>query len=54
MLKKSGAEAEGRKHGCKSRITAGQERSRVSVAYESHAQVYLWTTDRRRSPLIKR
>ncbi len=53
MLKKPGTQAAGRKHGHRSRQDAVKERPLVSVAYESRSQVYLWTTDRGRKPLIK-
>ena len=42
-----------RKHGFKARSAAGGERLKTSLVFESSSQVYLWTTDRGRSRLIK-
>jgi hypothetical protein len=44
--------ATGRRHGLRARVAGGRA-ERTSVTFERRAQVYCWTTDRGRRPVVK-
>lgn len=44
--------AAGRRHGLRAKL-AGESREKTVVTFERRAQVYCWTTDRGRRPVVK-
>ena len=43
----------GRRHGLRARLSADARVEKTVVTFERRAQVYCWTTDRGRRPVIK-
>ncbi|HXT00994.1 MAG TPA: hypothetical protein VN915_09990 [Elusimicrobiota bacterium] len=45
--------AAGRRHGLRARIAGEGRAEKTVVTFERRAQVYCWTTDRGRRPVVK-
>lgn len=51
-MKRANASA-GRRHGFRARLSADPRAEKTVVTFERRAQVYFWSTDRGRRPVIK-